>query len=127
MKMYQKIVARMGAIATGIVTPIVVAAQSPLDRAQKTLTDVQTKAQLRSTTLPDLIGSIINAVLGVLGIILLIYIVYAGFLWMTAAGDEGKVKTAKTMIQNAIIGLVLILASVAIANFVIGALTQAGL
>jgi hypothetical protein len=44
---------------------------------------------------------------------------YGGFLWMTAGGDMGKVKEATAIIRNAVIGLVIIAASYAIANFVI--------
>ena len=45
--------------------------------------------------------------------------VYSGFLWMTAGGDEKQVKTAKDMIRDAVIGLVVIIAGFAISNFVL--------
>lgn len=77
--------------------------------------------------LEDLIGGIINAVLGFLGVLLLGYIIYAGFIYMTAGGDKTKTQTAMTMIKNAIIGLVIIMASYAITVFVLSRLaaTQA--
>ncbi len=75
-----------------------------------------------ATPLPVIIGNIINVVLGFLGIVLLFYLIYGGFKWMTSGGSEDGVKQAKTMIQNAIIGLVIIVSSYAISTFVLGQL-----
>ncbi len=77
-----------------------------------------------NTDLPKLIGNMIGAALGLLGVILVCIIIYAGFLWMTAQGSEEKVKMAKKMISNAVIGMVLIFAAYAITNFVIDSLTN---
>jgi len=66
-----------------------------------------------------IIGSIINILLGLLGIIFTVLIVYGGFLYMTAGGNEDQVKKAKKFITNAIIGLVIVLAAYAISSFVI--------
>jgi heme/copper-type cytochrome/quinol oxidase subunit 2 len=76
-------------------------------------------------TLPELIGSFINALLGVLGIVFVVLVVYAGFLWMTAQGHEENVKRAKTMLTQAIVGIVIIVAAYAISSFVIGTLVTA--
>lgn len=70
-------------------------------------------------SLPTIIGNIVNIVLSFLGVLLLVYLIYAGFLWMTSGGDSKKADSAKSYIQNAIIGLIIILASFAISNFVI--------
>lgn len=70
-------------------------------------------------------GRIINIALGVLGIILLAIILYAGFLWMTSGGDSSKIEKAQKMIRNAVIGLVIILMSWAIAYYVINVLLNA--
>lgn len=55
-----------------------------------------------------LVNRIIGIALGFIGTILLVLMVRAGFLWMTAAGNEDQVSTAKTSIRNAVIGLVII-------------------
>lgn len=69
---------------------------------------------------PRLIAAnIIRSVLQVLGILFLILTVYAGFLWMTAGGNEDQVKKAKSLLFQAVIGLVIILAAYAITQFVI--------
>lgn len=49
---------------------------------------------------------IISAVLGLVGVIFMVLIIYAGFLWMTAAGNEERIKKAKSIFVNAVIGLV---------------------
>lgn len=68
---------------------------------------------------------IINVVLGVLGTIATVLIFYAGFLWMTAAGNEDNVAKAKTIMSAAVIGLVIILAAYSISSFVINSATKA--
>jgi type IV secretory pathway VirB2 component (pilin) len=70
------------------------------------------------------IGNIINIVLGVLGVILVVLVIYAGFLWMTSQGDKDKVTKAKGIITQAVIGLVIIFAAYALANFVLSALNE---
>lgn len=73
----------------------------------------------------EIAANIINIVLGFLGIILLLIVLYAGFLWMTAGGDAAKVEKAKAWLRNAVIGLIIILSSWAIATYVIGVLLNA--
>jgi hypothetical protein len=70
-------------------------------------------------SLPVIIGNIIRAALGLLGVVMVILIIYAGFLYLTAAGDDTKVEDAKKIIKNAIIGAVLIFTAYAITNFVV--------
>lgn len=76
----------------------------------------------------DLYGTIarvINIAFGFLGIIAVILVIYAGFLWMTAHGNEDQVKKAKLILRNAVIGLVIILSAWGIAAFVISRLSNA--
>lgn len=68
------------------------------------------------------IANIINVVLGFLAILAVVIILIGGFKWMTAAGNEDKVGEAKKIIVAGIIGLVIILASWGIANFVLTSL-----
>ena len=70
----------------------------------------------------DLVGSItgiINAIIAVLGIVAVIVIIMGGISYMTSSGDAGKVKKAKDTILYGIIGLVIVVLSFAIVNFVI--------
>ena len=70
-------------------------------------------------TLPQTIGLIIRVILGFLGIVLIVLIIYAGFMWMTAGGEQKNVEKAQAFIKNAVMGLVVILLAYAITDFVI--------
>jgi hypothetical protein len=62
---------------------------------------------------------IIRFFLGLLGLIFLVLTLYAGFLWMTSAGNDDKVTKAKQILMGSIIGVAIILGSYAITEFVI--------
>jgi hypothetical protein len=76
-------------------------------------------------SLPELVGGIINIVLGLLGVVLIIMIVVGGVMWMTSGGEKDKVTKARKLITDAIIGLIIVVAAYAIAEYVIGALVTA--
>ena len=63
----------------------------------------------------------VNAALYMIGVVAVIMVIYAGILYITAAGDAGKLAKAKTAIVWAVVGLVVVILSYAIVNFVIGA------
>ncbi len=62
-------------------------------------------------------GKIIGVALSFVGAIFFILMIYGGFLWMTARGDEGQVTKAKDLIFAAVIGLVIVLSAYAITSF----------
>ncbi|HLD27910.1 MAG TPA: hypothetical protein VJB39_03595 [Patescibacteria group bacterium] len=64
-------------------------------------------------------GSFINLFLSLLGALFLILVIYGGFTWMTAGGNEEKVKTATDLMTKAAIGLAIILSAYLLANFVV--------
>jgi len=65
-----------------------------------------------------LVQTVINIFLSIIGVLLLAYILYAGYNWMTAQGEEEKVSKAKDTIKRAIIGVIIIVAAYAISVFV---------
>lgn len=73
---------------------------------------------------------IIRVALGFLGVLALGIVLYGGFVWMTSAGNEEKIATAKKILTNGLIGLVIILMAVGITQYVlstlIGVLTGGG-
>ena len=98
-------------------------AQSPFVRGQDDVKAIAGKAGVGAQQeLPVIIGNIINVALGFLGTIFLVLMLYAGFLWMTAQGEDAKVKKAREMITQAIIGIIIIAAAFAISNFVLKSL-----
>lgn len=70
------------------------------------------------TGVGNVVASVIQGFIALLGIIFVILIIYAGYNWMTAGGDEGKVTKAKDTLQRAIIGLIIIVAAYSITYFV---------
>lgn len=70
-------------------------------------------------TLSETIGKIIKIILGLLGTIFLVLTIYAGVLWMTAAGNEERVTKSLEILKTSVIGLVIILAAYSITYFVV--------
>ncbi|PIT87263.1 MAG: hypothetical protein COU31_03810 [Candidatus Magasanikbacteria bacterium CG10_big_fil_rev_8_21_14_0_10_40_10] len=79
---------------------------------------------LPSTDIRIIVAKVIRAALGLLGIVAVCIIMYGGFVWMTAGGNEERVGTAKKILVNGVIGLVIILSSYSIASFVVGKLVE---
>ncbi|KKW33767.1 MAG: hypothetical protein UY79_C0013G0009 [Parcubacteria group bacterium GW2011_GWA2_53_21] len=71
-----------------------------------------------------IVGRAIQIALGALGIVFILFLIYGGVLWMIARGDKTKVEQASRMLTNTTIALVVIVASYAIATYVVGALVQ---
>ena len=83
------------------------------------LEDVGGTAGLADADLPTVLGRILGIALGLLGVVFLVLMLYAGFLWMTAGGNDEKVGKAKKLITQAIIGLILTVAAYAISGWVV--------
>ena len=65
------------------------------------------------------IASIINVALGLLGIVAVVIILIGGFEWMTAGGNDDKVKTAQKRLKYGLIGLVIIFVAYGIVTWVL--------
>ncbi len=65
------------------------------------------------------LGAVVNLVLQFVGVIFLILMIYAGYLWMTARGDDTQIEKARNIIKSAIIGLVLTISAFSITNYVV--------
>jgi len=65
-----------------------------------------------------IIGRVIQGAMALLGMIFLVLTLYAGFLWLTAGGNEENVTKAQEILKNAVIGLIIVLASYGITVFV---------
>lgn len=70
------------------------------------------------TSIPTAIGRIIGVALSFVGALFLLLMIYGGFTWMMARGNEAEVTKAKDLITAAVIGLVIVLAAYAITAFV---------
>jgi uncharacterized membrane protein YjgN (DUF898 family) len=70
------------------------------------------------TDIRIVVANIIRVFLSFLGIIFLVLIVWAGYRWMMAAGNEQTITEAKAQITNAVIGLIIVMFAYAIAFYV---------
>ncbi len=73
----------------------------------------------------NIAANIINIILGFLGILAVVLILFGGFKWMTAAGNEDKIAEAKKLLVAGVVGMVIILAAYALAAFVLDAIFRA--
>lgn len=80
------------------------------------------KGAIKSSSIADLIGNVVGAALTMVGVLFLILMLYGGIIWMTARGNETETDKALKTIKSAIIGLIIVVASYAITNFVFQAI-----
>ncbi|MBI5023054.1 MAG: IPT/TIG domain-containing protein [Candidatus Magasanikbacteria bacterium] len=99
-----------------------VLAQAP---ALDTGLDYAKATGLVDTDIRIIIARIVNVALGLLGIVALALVIYGGWMYMTAAGNEEQITKAKKILLDAGIGLAIILSAFAITQFVISKLTDA--
>lgn len=71
-------------------------------------------------TIDNLMSRGINAMVIFMGTIALALIIYAGFMWMTAGGNESKIEKARTIMIWTLLGTVAIGASYGFVRFIIG-------
>jgi hypothetical protein len=124
MKLLRKI-SSIGATAGLMLLPLAVKAYSLENTLGLNAGNAGSATGLGTRGLVVTVASIINVALSLIGIIVLVIIVYGGFLWMTAGGNDERVGEAKKWIFGGIIGLVIILSAYAIAQFVISNLYTA--
>jgi len=67
-------------------------------------------------TFGDFLSRILSLILIVAGLMLLLYMIWGAINWMSAGGDSGKVQKARDQITQAVIGLVVLLSTLAIFN-----------
>lgn len=86
------------------------------------------KAGLGATRTPaELVSSFINIAISILGVIAVILVIYAGGMWLTAAGNGSKVDQAKQIIQTTVIGIVIVGLAYAITTFVLNFVLKSAL
>lgn len=82
-------------------------------------------ASVQEGALEDFIGKLIKGAISFVGVLFFGYLVWAGYLWMTAHGEEEKITQAKKMISGGVIGLAITLMAYAITVFVVSKLDGA--
>lgn len=82
-------------------------------------------AGLGTNSIGSIAASIISTIMLLLGLVMVVLIIYAGILWMTAQGESDKIDKAKKTMNNAAIGLMLVVSSMSIANYISGIVSDA--
>ncbi len=106
------------------VTPVFSASEFDIS---KMASDAAEKAgyetnSVTQTTLAETIGLVVKATLSMVGVIFLLLMFYAGYLWMTARGEEEMTKKAQKIIISSVIGLIIVVASYTVTNFIVFAI-----
>lgn len=116
--MIQKIILRTGSIMASFFLPLVA-------KAQFTVPNYSGTFGIGSRNVEEIVISIIQWILGVLALIAVIMILWGGFMWMTAGGNDERIKKAQGLLRNAIIGLVVILAAWGISIYALNVIQNA--
>jgi len=100
------------------------AAQAVSTGLDESANEAYLKPKGGTTDVATIIGSLVSQVLGLVGVLFLILMIYGGFLWMTAQGNEEQIKKAKNVITGAVIGAVIVFMAYSITYFVTETLVQ---
>lgn len=122
-RMFKKVFVILAMV--GLMLPVFAFAAFGLEGASQGTGLIKAGTAVSKDAIPELIGNIIAVVLSFVGAIFFLLILYSGFLWMTAFGSSEKVDKAKSILEHAAAGLLIVLAAYAISKFVFSALTTA--
>ncbi len=79
----------------------------------------ETFSENAGDTIPEVVGNIINLVMSALGTIAVLLILYAGYLWMTAGGNDDQISKSKSILKQVTVGLIVLALGYAIVSFVV--------
>lgn len=106
--------------AASLIVPRLAAAQGQITEQQLAI------PLITNQPLIQIVNRVLQAVLIIAGLIALAYLLYGGFAYITAGGDEEKAGSGRKAITNAIIGIIIIIAAFAILRFVVARVGQTG-
>jgi hypothetical protein len=91
----------------------------------------QTLSALKLTVIPsgnllDILGNLVQRFLLIIGIVAFLYLVWAGFNYVTAGGDDSKVKASRSTILNVTLGILLIAVSYVLIQYLISQTSSLG-
>lgn len=111
------------------IQPVLAGDSSPTPDQQPSYWDMQVGMDVIGSSFGEEVGQvtdvrirvvrIINVALTILGLLVVVLIIFAGFRWMTAGGNEDTVKNAQGILKNAIIGLIIIILAWSISRFIL--------
>ncbi len=115
---FRRIFCAVGMVLVGFfilwgATPDHAYAQSAL----QTLNQTNESAGFGKASLGEIIGRIIRIFFTLLGIVTIVIVMYGGYVWMMAGGEEKEVERAKGILRSGVIGLIIIFSAFAITDF----------
>ena len=119
----KKFFATLGVLSV-LLVPAVAGAQSQIT-SQDLGIQYGSATGLGSQDVRTTIARIIRTAMGLLGIVAVVIILFGGFKWMTAGGNDEQTGEARKWIFSGIIGLAIILSAYALATYVINSLVSA--
>lgn len=90
-----------------------------------TKNDIESVPIMNGSSFTDILDNLVNILLWAAGLLAVIYLIWGGLTYVTAGGDSEKAGKGRVAITNAIIGIIIIVASLVIYNTVLG-VTQRG-
>jgi len=96
--------------------PVYSAVERPTSRLRTITSDIYTQ---KEDGFIEIIALLVNAFFAVLGIIFIVIVLIAGYDYMTSGGDSTKAKKGLEQIRLAIIGILIMLGSFAIWQFIL--------
>jgi Type IV secretion system pilin len=113
-----KIVGKVFLASLACFPPAVVLAQG-LQNAGMKLEGLSKHGVTLSSNLGSVTNTVIASAFYILGTVFLGLTIYGGFVWIKSAGREEEVTRARKIVTTAVIGLVILLSSYAITNFIL--------
>ena len=77
----------------------------------------------QSLSIAQIALNVLNFLLGIVGVVSIIMLVVAGMMYLTAAGNESQIETAKNMTKWSIVGIIVALSAIIIVKQIAGLLT----
>ncbi len=96
----------------------VLIAQSPLQELQQAGRGYTGGSTKPPRDLRLVVAGFIRMGLGLVGITMICLMLYAGFMWFSARGNDEQVQKAKDTIRNAVIGMVLVAMTYSLVTFI---------
>lgn len=97
-------------------------AKYTVENAEGFLQEANKGAGVEQTDVITFSGRIVQVGLTAVGLVFFVLVFYAGYRWLTAQGKEESIEKAKNTLIASIIGLMIVVGSYAITNFVVNRL-----
>ena len=106
-------------IAVSLITLTIVLLPALAEAVTGGLTSPTRPTGVPGGTLLDTITFVINIVLYLVGAIALLMLVYGGFMYIISGGNEDTIEKAKKILTYAIVGVVVVIISYVVVNFLV--------